>query len=67
MIPFLNLHKMNHRFEEEFKHKFTDFLATGYYVLGSNVKSFEKEFAAFCGTKYCIGVGNGLEALRLIL
>ena len=67
MIPFLNLHKMNHRFEEEFKHKFTDFLATGYYVLGSNVKSFEKEFAAFCGTKYCIGVGNGLDALRLIL
>lgn len=67
MIPFLDLHKMNHRFEKEFKHKFTNFLATGYYVLGSNVTLFEKEFAAFCGTKYCIGVGNGLEALRLIL
>ena len=59
MIPFLDLHKMNHRFEKEFKNKFTDFLDAGYYILGSNVKSFEKEFAAFCGTKYCIGVGNG--------
>lgn len=67
MIPFLDLHKMNHRFEKEFKNKFTDFLDAGYYILGSNVKSFEKEFAAFCGTKYCIGVGNGLDALRLIL
>ena len=67
MIPFLDLHKMNHRFEKEFKNKFTDFLDAGYYILGSNVKSFEKEFATFCGTKYCIGVGNGLDALRLIL
>lgn len=67
MIPFLDLHKMNHRFEKEFKNKFTDFLDAGYYILGSNVKSFEKEFATFCGTKHCIGVGNGLDALRLIL
>ena len=67
MISFLDLHKINLRFEEEFKNKFTDFLDTGYYILGSNVTVFEEEFAAYCGTNYCIGVGNGLDALRLIL
>ncbi len=67
MIPFLDLHKINQRFENEFKEKFTDFLNSGYYILGSNVESFEKEFADYCGSKYCIGVGNGLDALRLIL
>jgi len=47
MIPFLDLHKMNHRFEKEFKNKFTDFLDAGYYILGSNVKSFEKNLLLF--------------------
>lgn len=67
MIPFLDLNKINKRFETEFKNKFTDFLDVGYYVLGSNVTDFEEEFAAYCGTNYCVGVGNGLDALRLIL
>lgn len=67
MISFLDLHKINQRFEIEFKNKFTDFLDSGYYVLGSNVNAFEKDFANYCGTKNCIGVGNGLDALRLIL
>jgi len=67
MIPFLDLHKINQKFESEFKEKFTSFLSSGYYVLGTNVTEFEKEFAAYCGTEYCIGVGNGLDALRLII
>jgi dTDP-4-amino-4,6-dideoxygalactose transaminase len=67
MISFLDLHKINLRFETEFKNKFTDFLDAGYYILGSNVTAFEEEYANYCGTKYCIGVGNGLDALRLIL
>lgn len=67
MIPFLELHKINKRFESEFKSGFNSFLDSGYYVLGENVSSFENEFAKFCGTKYCIGVGNGLDALRLII
>ncbi len=67
MISFLDLHKINLRFENEFKSKFTDFLDSGYYILGSNVDLFEKEYASYCGTKYCIGVGNGLDALRLII
>ncbi|MCF6307097.1 MAG: DegT/DnrJ/EryC1/StrS family aminotransferase [Flavobacteriaceae bacterium] len=67
MIPFLDLHKINSRFKTEFKSSFNFFLDSGYYILGSNVAAFEDEFANYCGTKYCIGVGNGLDALRLIL
>lgn len=67
MIPFLDLHKINARFEEKFKESFQDFLDSGYYILGNQVSLFETSFAAYCGTKHCIGVGNGLDALRLIL
>jgi len=67
MIPFLNLHKLNQRFESEFQSCFKSFLDSGYYILGGNVTAFENEFAAYCGSSYCIGVGNGLDALRLIL
>jgi dTDP-4-amino-4,6-dideoxygalactose transaminase len=42
-------------------------MESGYYVLGPEVESFEAEFAAYCGVKHCVGVGNGLEALTLIL
>ncbi len=67
MIPFLNLHKINHPFESDFKKLFQTFLDSGYYILGKNVKAFEEEFANYCGSSHCIGVGNGLDALRLIL
>jgi dTDP-4-amino-4,6-dideoxygalactose transaminase len=67
MIPFLDLHKINQRFEVTFKERFQEFLDSGYYILGNQVASFESSFAAYCGVKHCIGVGNGLEALRLIL
>ncbi len=67
MIPFLDLHKINQRFEEQFQNKFRDFMASGHYILGKEVADFEAEFSNYCGTKYCIGVGNGLDALRLIL
>ncbi len=67
MIPFLDLKAINQRFEAEFQHAFQSFLNSGYYILGNQVKLFEANFARFCGTKNCIGVGNGLDALRLIL
>lgn len=66
-IPFLDLHKINQRFESEFKKEFSSFLDSGHYILGNNVSSFELEFADYCGTKHCVGVGNGLDALILIL
>lgn len=66
MIKFLDLHKINARFETEFKTKFEAFLKSGWYILGDGVKQFESEFSAYCGTKYCIGTSNGLDALELI-
>src|SRR5512136_795447 len=42
-------------------------MESGWYILGEEVEAFEREFAACCGVKHCIGVGNGLEALHLIL
>lgn len=67
MIPFLDLQAYNKRFENDFQNKFHSFLASGHYILGNEVKAFEAEFASYCGTKYCVGVGNGLDALRLII
>ncbi|MGK0386868.1 MAG: dTDP-4-amino-4,6-dideoxygalactose transaminase [Patiriisocius sp.] len=67
MIPFIDIHAVNKRFEPSFKNQFQDFLDRGYYILGNQVTAFESRFAAYCETQYCIGVGNGLDALRLIL
>lgn len=66
MIHFLNLKKLNQPFETAFQKKMKQFLEGGWYILGDEVKQFEKDFATYCGTKHCIGVGNGLDALVLI-
>ena len=66
MIHFLNLKKLNQPFETAFQKKMKQFLEGGWYILGNEVKQFEKDFATYCGTKYCIGVSNGLDALVLI-
>ena len=66
MIKFLDLHKMNARFETQFQEQFQQFLNASYYVLGKQVTTFENNFADFCGTKHSIGTSNGLDALILI-
>ncbi|MBX2827493.1 MAG: DegT/DnrJ/EryC1/StrS family aminotransferase [Flavobacteriaceae bacterium] len=66
-VPFLDLHKINARYDVEFQEVFKNFLDSGYYILGDQVRTFETEFAKYCGTNYCVGVANGLDALRLIL
>ena len=66
MIPFLDLHKINARFEKEYTQKFKSFLDSGYYILGNEVNTFETDFSKYCGTKHCVGVANGLDALTLI-
>lgn len=66
MIKFLDLHKINARFQDEFSLKLHNFLDSGTYILGKEVSDFESSFAQYCGTKYCIGVANGLDALTLI-
>lgn len=67
MIKFLDLHKLNQPFETQFVSKTTSILDKGWYILGEEVKQFESNFAAFSQAKHCIGVGNGLDALVLIL
>ncbi|WP_396196927.1 DegT/DnrJ/EryC1/StrS family aminotransferase [Flavobacterium sp.] len=66
MISFLNLTKINQPFEVAFQEKMKQFFEAGWYVLGNEVSAFEAGFASYCGAKYCIGVGNGLDALVLI-
>lgn len=65
-IPFLDLKKVNAPYEKDFKLQFECFLNSGYYILGNTVSLFEKQFATYCRAKYCIGTGNGLDALTLI-
>ncbi len=67
MIKFLDLKAINSQYREEIDQAIKNVLDSGWYVLGEHVQTFEKEFAAFCGTKHCIGVSNGLDALTLIL
>ncbi|MBN1970704.1 MAG: DegT/DnrJ/EryC1/StrS family aminotransferase [Candidatus Delongbacteria bacterium] len=67
MIKFLDLQALNLRYLNEFEAVFRKALNSGWYILGKEVETFENEFAAYCGVKHCIGVGNGLDALHLIL
>ena len=67
MIKFLDLKAINDSFEPELSRSIKRVLDSGWYLLGNEVKEFEKEYAEFIGTKHCIGVANGLDALRLIL
>ena len=67
MIPFLELKSPHQELRAELREAFERVLDSGWYILGNEVKKFEKEFAAYCESKHCIGVGNGLEALHLIL
>ena len=66
-IPFLDLKTPHDELRAELREAFERVLDSGYYILGDEVKQFEREFAEFCQTEHCIGVGNGLEALHLIL
>jgi len=66
MIPFLDLKKINEPYETAFQEKLEAVLSNGWYILGIEVKEFETNFAKYCGTKYCVGVGNGFDALVLI-
>jgi dTDP-4-amino-4,6-dideoxygalactose transaminase len=66
MIPFLDLKKVNEPYEADFQEKLKLVLSNGWYILGKEVETFEKAFAEYCQTQYCIGVGNGFDALVLI-
>lgn len=67
MIPFMPLSRIHRKYELEFQEAFTEVMQKGQFILGEQVKLFEQEFAAYCGTGHAIGTGNGLDALVLIL
>src|SRR5437868_6649886 len=66
-VTFLDLRETYLEIKDELDAATCRVLDSGWYILGHEVRAFEAEFAAFCGVKHCVGVGNGLEALRLIL
>jgi len=67
MIRFLDLKKINDLYANELAEAVHRVLSSGWYLQGVENKEFENNYAAFIGTKYCVGVANGLDALTLIL
>jgi len=66
-VPFLDLKAAHAELRTELDAACSRVIESGWFILGDEVKAFEGEFAAYCGAKHCIGVGNGLEALHLAL
>lgn len=66
-VPFLELRETYLEIKDELDAAYRRVMNSGWYILGEEVDAFEAEFATYCGTKHCVGVGNGLEALQLIL
>ena len=67
MISFLDLKAINAQYRDELVEAATRVIDSGWYIQGSEVTAFEQEFADYCGTQYCVGVANGLDALTLTL
>lgn len=67
MIEYENLREVNRPFVEEYRRQFDAVLERGWFILGEQVKEFEKAFADYCGSAHCVGVANGLDALTLAL
>jgi len=66
-IPFLDLKSLHLELKEDMEAAYRRVVASGWFVLGPELEAFEVEFAEYCQAKHCLGVGNGLEALRILL
>ena len=66
-VPFLDLRAPYEELREEMDAACRRAMGSGWYVLGREVEAFEREFAALCGARHCVGVANGLDALHLVL
>lgn len=66
-VPFLDLYRLNEPLRTEFDLAYRRVMNSGYFILGPELKLFEEEFAQYCEVDHCVGVGNGLEALHLLL
>lgn len=67
MIPYLDLKRVTALHAQEIENAVTTVTKSGWYLLGNEVREFEKEFSDYIGTSYCVACGNGLDALRLII
>lgn len=67
MISYLNLRTIHDECRTELDYAYNDVIANSWFIQGKYCKQFERNFANYCGAKECIGVGNGLDALRIIL
>lgn len=67
MIEFENLQKSNKAFAALFQEAFAEVLEDGWYILGNRLKHFEREFAEYCESDFCVGLSSGLNALKLAL
>jgi dTDP-4-amino-4,6-dideoxygalactose transaminase len=66
-VPFLDLEPGYREIKKELDAAYRRVMRSGWYILGEEVRLFEEAFAQYCGANHCVGVGNGLEALQLIL
>lgn len=66
-VDFLNLQRVNESFGSELKEAVNRVVSSGWYLLHTEVEAFEQEFADYLGVKHCVGCGNGLDALTLVL
>ena len=66
-VPFVDFTSPYVELKDALDEAYHRFMQSAWYVLGSEVEAFESEYAAYCGSKYGIGIGNGLDALHLIL
>ena len=66
-IPFLDLEELHREIRRGLDEAYKRVVDSGWFILGPELEAFESEFAQFCDVKYCVGVGNGLEALHLLL
>jgi dTDP-4-amino-4,6-dideoxygalactose transaminase len=66
MIKFLDIQKINRSFQPRLSTTLQSVVDSGWYVKGPRVQEFEERYASFIGTRFCVGVGNGFDALRLI-
>jgi len=66
-VPFLDLQAMRRELDGELDAAVARVLDSGWYLLGAELEEFEREFAAYCGTRHCVGVASGLSAIELAL
>ncbi len=66
-VPFASFIPMEREINDELRNAFERVFSRSWYIDGLEDEAFEKAFAEYCGTRYCVGVGNGLDALMLIL